>query len=323
MTPLSVARALAAVGCLAASMLAPAQPSSGMKILVGFPVGGAPDAVARAYAEQLRGVVGGAVLIDNRTGASGKIAIDALLAAAADGQTLALIPASALHTVPMTSKAARYDSLRDFVAIGSVAEYGFGVSAGPTSGAQDLNAFKAWGARQAKPVGFATPGPGTPQHFIGAQMQKLLDLNMIHVPYRGGAAAIGDVMSGEVPILITTEQLLVPHEGQGKLKLLFITSPERNVRLPNVPTARELGLAQLEQSDWFGIFVKSGTPPAKVEELRAQLGKVLASQGYRDSMKTLGYGVPSQQPTNFSDRLQSERAVWAERVKIAGFEAPE
>ena len=319
----SLARVLTTLGCIAASALVQAQPAPGLKILVGFPVGGAPDAVARAYAEHLRAVAGITVLIDNRTGASGKIAIDALLAASADGQTLALIPASALHTVPMTSKAARYDSLRDFAAIGSVAEYGFGVSAGPASGAQDLNAFKAWAIRQPKPVGYATPGAGTPQHFIGAQMQALLGVNMIHVPYRGGAAAIGDVMSGEVPLLVTTEQLLVPHEGQGKLKLLFVTSAERNARLPHVPTAREAGLPQLEQSDWFGIFAKSGTAAAKIEELQGQLRRVLASQGYRDSMNALGYGIPNQQSANFSERLQSERRIWAERVKIAGFDAPE
>ena len=316
-------RALAGLACAIAPALATAQSGSALRILVGFPAGGAPDAVARAYADALRGATGGGVFVENRTGASGRIAIDALLAAPADGQTLALIPASALHTVPMTSRSARYDSLRDFVALGSLAEYGFAVAAGPATGAQDLSALKAWSARNAKPVEFATPGAGTPQHFIGAQMQKLLGIPMVHVPYRGGAAAIGDVLGGQVPLLISTEQLLVPHEGQGRLRTLFITSRERNPRIPDVPTAREAGLPQLEQSDWFGLFVKAGTPAAKVEELRVQLLKVLASPTYRDSMKTLAYGVPQRQPASFTELLQTERAMWAERVKLSGFEAGE
>jgi tripartite-type tricarboxylate transporter receptor subunit TctC len=128
-------------------------------------------------------------------------------------------------------------------------------------------------------------------------------------------------MSGEIPLLITTEQLLVPHEGQGKLKTLFITSRERNARMPAVPTARELGLTALESSDWFGLFVKSGTPVAKTEELRSQLLKVLTSTGYRDAMKHMGYTVPQRQSANFAQTLQSERAVWAERVKLSGYEA--
>lgn len=314
-------RTVAAIACMAAPLFASAQSGSNLKILVGFPAGGAPDAVARAYADQLRTLVGGTVVVENRAGASGKIAIDALLNGPADGLTLAVIPASVIHTVPLIVKSAKYDSQRDFTVIGSVAEYGFGVAAGPASGAQSLAAFKTWATAQTKPVGFATPGAGTPQHFLGAHMQKLLGQAMTHVPYKGGAAAIGDVMSGEVPLLITTEQLLVPHEGQGKLKTLFVTSRERNARMPNVPTAREVGLAQLEESDWFGLFVKAGTPAAKVDELRAQLAKVMASAGYRESMKTMGYTVPQKQSANFGQLLQSERGVWIERVKLSGLEA--
>ena len=298
-----------------------AQPAGALKILVGFPAGGAPDAVARAYAEPLRTIVGGTVVVENRTGASGKIAIDALLGAPADGQTLALIPASALATVPMLLKSANYDAVRDFATLGSIAEYGFGISAGPASGAGDLNAFTAWAKAQSAPAGYATPGNGTPQHLFGAQLQAQLGVPLVHVPYRGGAGALVDVLGGTLPLLITTEQLLIPHEGQGKLRTLFITSRERHPRLPNVPTAREIGLAQLEVTDWFGLFVKAGTSEAKLNELRAQLSRVLASSTYRDSMKQLGYTVPERQVSDFARQLESERALWAERVRISGVQA--
>jgi tripartite-type tricarboxylate transporter receptor subunit TctC len=132
---LSTAVALAAC---AYTGLAGAQATDTVKILVGFPAGGAPDAVARAYADQLRVATGATVVVENRAGASGKIAIDALLAGAADGQTVALIPSSVLALVPMVVKAAKYDAVRDFVTIGSVAEYGFGIAASQTTGRAKL-----------------------------------------------------------------------------------------------------------------------------------------------------------------------------------------
>lgn len=314
-------RSLLALALAATASAASAQPNAGVKVLVGFPAGGAPDAVARAFADELRQSSGVTAVVENRPGASGKIAIDALLSAPADGQTIAIIPASVLALVPQVVKSAKYDITRDFTALGSVAEYGFGVAAGPASKATDLASFKAWAKSHPKQSNYATPGPGTPQHFLGAQLQKLLDAELTHVPYRGGAAALSDVLGGQVSLLITTEQLLVPHEAQGKLSTLFITSKQRNPRMPKVPTAREVSLPQLESTDWFGLFVKAGTPAAKVDELRATVAKIVASPAYGEAMRTMGYSVPQSQPANFTQLLKAEQAAWTERVKLAKFEA--
>lgn len=216
-------------------------------ILVGFPAGGAPDAVARAYADQSRVVTCATVIVENRAGASGKIAIDALLVGAADGQTLALIPSSVLALVPMIVKSARYDALRDFITVGSVAEYGFGVAASQTIGVGDFGAFRFWARAQGKAAGYATPGSGTPQHFLGSQLAKAVGAELTHVPYRGGAAA-------------------------------------------------------------------------RVDELRAQLTKVLAAPSYREAMKAMGYAVPQKQASKFTQVLQAERVAWGDRVRISGFE---
>jgi len=313
-------RSLFALTLTAAACAASAQPGKTIKLLVGFPAGGAPDAVARAFADQLRQATGATVVVENKPGASGKLAIDALNSAPADGQTLAVIPASILALVPQVVKSARYDALRDFTAVGNLAEYGFGVAAGPASGATDVASYKAWAKGHPKESSFATPGAGTPQHFLGAQLQKLLDVDLTHVPYKGGASAVTDVIGGQVPLLITTEQLLVPYEGQ-KLRTLFITSNQRNPRMPKVPTAREVGLPQLENTDWFGLFVKAGTPQAKVDEWRVAVTKVAASGAYVEAMKNMGYSVPAKQPTDFSQLMKSGVAAWSGRVKLANFEA--
>lgn len=316
-------RVLAALVLAAAAGLAAAQPGGSVRILVGFPAGGAPDAVARALADPLRAMTGATVIVENRPGASGRIAIDLLLSGAPDGQTLAVIPSSLLALLPDMVRSAKYDAARDFVTIGSVAEYGFGVAAGPASGAAELAALKTWARSQGRSADYATPGTGTPQHFLGAQLQKRLGIEMIHVPYRGGAPAVSDVLGGQVPLLIVTEQLLAQHEGRNKLRPLFVTSRERNPRLPEVPTARELGMAELEAADWFGLFARAGTAPARVDELRSQLARILANPAYREAMKTMGYSVPGSQPADFAQVLRSERAAWAERVKISGFQASE
>ena len=321
MIPLRFARHLLALGLATLSIHASAQGASNIKILVGFPAGGAPDAVARAFAEQLRQATGSTVVVENRVGASGKIAIDALLSGPTDGDTVALIPSSVVVLVPQIVKAAKYDAVRDFAALGSVAEYGFGIAAGPLTPATSIAAYKEWARTNGRQSSYATPGPGTPQHFLGAQLEKALGIQLTHVPYKGGAAAINDVMGGQIPLMITTEQLLVPHEGQGKLKTLLVTSRQRNPKLPNVPTAREAGLPQLEATDWFGLFAKAGTAPAKVAEWRATIAKVVTSANYRDAMAKMGYSVPAQQPADFSRLLTTERAAWTERVKLSGFTA--
>ena len=299
-----------------------AQAGSGnIRILVGFPAGGAPDSVARAFADQLRQSTGAVVIVENRVGASGKIAIDQLLSGSAQGDTVALMPSSVLVLVPLIIKSAKYDAIRDFTTLGTVVEHGLGIAAGPATPATNLASYQEWARRHPQQSSYATPGVGTPQHFLGVQLAKALGVNIAHVPYKGGAAAVTDVIGGQVPLLITTEQLLVPHEAQGKLKTLLVTSPQRNPKLPNAPTAREAGLPQLESTDWFGIFGKAGMPAPKVAEWRSNIAKVVASQGYKDAVQKMGYTVPAQQPTDFTQLLSSARKAWTERVKLSGFTA--
>ncbi|MDE2457374.1 MAG: hypothetical protein KGL43_27605, partial [Burkholderiales bacterium] len=311
---------LFALTLAAAAGIAAAQPGKTVRLLVGFPAGGAPDAVARAFADQMRQATGQAVVVENKPGASGKLAIDELRNARADGDTIAVIPASILALTPQVLKSARYDPVNDFVGLGSLAEYGFGVAAGPASGATDIAGYKAWAAKHPKDSNFATPGVGTPQHFLGAQLQKALGVELTHIPYKGGASAVTDVIGGQVALLITTEQLLVPYEGQ-KLHTLFITSARPNPRMPKVPTAREVGMPQLESTDWFGLFVQAGTPQAKVDEWRAAVAKITASPAYIAAMKNLGFSVPAKQPVDFIEPVKAAVAAWGRRVKLANFNA--
>lgn len=314
-------RFAAALPLLGALGKANAQTPSTIRILVGFPAGGAPDAVARAFAEHLRTDAGVTVVVENRPGAAGKLAIDTLLQSPTDGSTVAVMPASAVVLVPMVVKSAQYDVTRDFVPLGALARYGFGIAAGPLSQAKDLSQFKTWAARNAAQASYATPGVGTPQHFLGAQLAHHAGVALNHIPYRGGANALADVIGGQVPLLITTEQLLVPHHSQGRLHTLLVTSPERNSKMPDVPTARELGLQPLEAHDWFGLFARAGTSPALVEQWREWISKVLPVAGYKESMDRMGFGLPDRAGPPLAQQLVQQRSDWSERVRVSGFTA--
>jgi tripartite-type tricarboxylate transporter receptor subunit TctC len=314
--------ALVVAGLMAGAAPALAQTGGDtVRILVGFPPGGAPDTVARVFGEQLRAITGATVVVENRTGASGKIAADHLLASPADGYTVSLMPSSVLVLIPQIVGSATYDPIRDFVTLGSLVEHGLGIAAGPGTPATSWAGYKDWARANPQKSSYATPGLGTPQHFLGAQLQATMGVPAMHVPYKGGAAALNDVIGGQVPLLITTEQLLVPYQADGRLRTLFVTSARRNPRLPTVPTAIEVGLPQLEYTDWFGLFAKAGLPPAKVAEWRANVVKVVTSPAYREAIEKMGYAVPAQQPGDFAQVLTTARSAWAERVKLSGFKA--
>lgn len=315
-------RGLLAIVLAAVAGLAHAQQAN-IRLLVGFPAGGAPDAVARVFAEHLRQATGANVVVENRAGASGKLAVDALQAAPADGQTLMVMPASALLLTPMVLKSANYDAVRDFVPVSALAEYGFGMALGPAAPGTSLAEFTAWAKRHETQANYATPGQGTPQHFLGAELAKEAGVPLTHVPYRGGANAVTDVLGGQVAALITTEQLLVPYQAQGKLRAVLITSPQRNAKLPGVPTARESGLPQLEAVDWFGLFAKTGLSAGRLADWQSRAGAVLASPAYRKAIADLGYGLPGQPTSGLEARLERERRQWSERRRVSGFQATE
>ncbi|MGE4335675.1 MAG: Bug family tripartite tricarboxylate transporter substrate binding protein [Pigmentiphaga sp.] len=321
-TPSLIATALFGLSSALASP-AFAQSSETIRLVVGFPPGGVVDVVARTFAEHARQATDHTLVVENRPGASGKLAMDTLLNGPSDGLTLLIAPASMVELTPMVIPSANYDPVNDLVAMGGLAEYGFGVAAGPSSGTKTIDEYRDWADANPELSNFATPGQGTPQHFLGAQLQDLLGVELMHVPYRGGAAAINDVLGGQVPLFITSEQLLIPYEGQGKLHTLFITSPKRNPLMPNVPTSQEVGLPQLETADWFGAFLKAGTPSAQEEVLRSQVQQVLASPAYIEAINKLGYAVPEKQPDDFVELMRSEIQAWEQRLKLSGFDPNE
>ncbi|OWT54211.1 tripartite tricarboxylate transporter substrate-binding protein [Candidimonas nitroreducens] len=313
------------LGCLllaaAGTVTAQAAARDTIRVLVGFPAGGAVDIVARAFADQLRQSSGTTVVVENRPGAGGMIAIDSMLAAPASGQIVEVIPSSQITLAPLVTKAIKYDPLTDLVALGSLAEFGFGIATGPATKETTMAGYKDWANAHPDKSNFGFPGVGTPQQFIGVELGKQLHISYTPIAYKGGANSVIDVIGGQIATLVTTEQLLIPYQKQGKLHTLLITSKERNPMLPGVPTAIEVGLPDLDERGWVGLFIKSGTPAKLVTQWRAAVEKVVSNPKYAATMRNLGYGVPAKQPEDFAKKLASERATWQKRVKASGFVA--
>ncbi len=290
------------------------------RIIVGFPAGGSSDVVARLYAEKLRGLYAPNIIVENRTGAAGRIAVEAVKAVEADGTTWLQTPASMLTLQPhVFPREVRYDALADFAPVSTVCSFPFAFSIPASHPARSLAEWVEWAKRQPGEVPWASPAAGAAPHFLGIMLGKALNLNLTHVPYRGAAPAVQDLVAGRLPAFLGVLGDVSPQQGTG-LRMLAISSAERNPRYPDLPTFRELGLPQLTNEEWFGTLLPANTPAAAVRGLHAAIVQVAGTAEMRAALDRLEYlPTVSASPQAFADRIREERAAWASIVRDSGF----
>lgn len=229
-----------------------------LKIFVGYPAGGAVDVVARQASEELR-KLGYNAVVENRTGASGQLAVDALLAAPADGATVAFMPGGNVTIFPHVYPKLRY-SLSDLAPLASVCSFQFGLGVGPGTPAKTLKEFVEWAKANPGKASYGTPGAGTVMHFMGVMLAKQAGVELLHVPYRGGAAALTDVFGGVIPALSTTLPNLVSHHKAGKLRILGFSGEKQLSGLPGVPTFKEQGYPELVMNEVLVFLLRAKHP---------------------------------------------------------------
>ena len=240
------AAAAAGLALLAGGLPALAQaqdyPAKQITIVVPFTAGGGVDAVARLLADKLRVSLGQNVIIDNKPGAGGRVALGEVKRAAPDGQTVVLSPSGALVIQPWLYANLGYDPVKDFTPISRVVTFDFAVTAGPAAPAGDLRAVLAWMRANPSKANYATSGPGTVPHFAGMMLGQTAGVNITHVAYRGGALAAQDLIAGQVPLMVDTASETIEHHKAGKVRIIAVTGEQRTRSLPDVPTLRELGI---------------------------------------------------------------------------------
>lgn len=297
-------------------------PTKPVTVLVGVPAGGALDPFARALADQLAKVTGGTFVIDNRPGANGNLSAEAALKAPTDGHTLWIGTQSMMAINPAAFSQLRWKP-SDFKPILKGVEAPLVLVTNPSVRARNFPDLAKWILDPANKAAYASFSPGTPSHFVGYQLNERLKANMVHIPYKGSAPQVTDILGGQVPLGFTQLASAVQHVKSGKLNAIAVTGPQRSRYLPDVPTLAELGHKDLGTTIWFGLFAPAATPPGVIEAIRAAADKAQADEGYRARLEALNFDVPNESIAAFEQTIAAETAKWAALVKATGFKANE
>lgn len=315
--------ALSALASLGVGGPARAQLSGNGAIVSGFPAGGMGDNVARPIAERLRGRYATSLMVEARTGAGGRIAVEYVKRAAPDGLTILQIPSSPMTLYPHTYKKLNYDPLTDFAPVCTTVTYAFSFTAGPGLPAEikTVADYVAWAKVNPKLATYGVPAAGSALHFAGMMLQKAAGIEMTSVPYRGGAPLLNDLMGGQVPVSFNVVGEVMPHVRSGKLRSLAMTSAQRSPFLPEVPTLIEQGYKDIAVQEWLGWFLPAKTPADLVLRLNALVGEALQAPDFVASLATYGLQPIHQSPQEFAQIVKADYERWGPIVRATGFKA--
>ncbi len=293
-------------------------PTKPIRLLVGFPPGGGIDFTGRLIAKELSETLGQPVVVENRAGAAGILAATDLAAAPPDGYTLAIANIGPFALAPNMMAKRPYDPVRDFTAIGQIVNTYFVAAVPVDHPANNIAEFIAWAKKNDGHVNFASGGNGSITHLNGELLNQVAGLHMLHIPYKGSAPAVTDLIAGRTSILIDVGAVLTPQVKAGKLKAIAVTNPTRDPELPNVPTAREQGYASLETAGWQGLVGPANMPKDVVARLGAALNKALDKPEIRERFAKAGTPVAPSSPAGFAAFIKSENERWIPLIKASG-----
>lgn len=290
-------------------------PTQPVKLIVPFAPGGTSDVLAREIAARLQVSLKQTFVVDNKAGAGGVLGADSVAKAAPDGYTL-LLGTIATHAInPALLAKMPYKADRDFAPVILLGKISNVLLIGPGSQAKTVKDIIA--AAKAKPgdITFASAGQGTSQHLSGEVFRLMTGADLTHVPYKGSAPAIQDVMGGQVPMSFETVTVALPQIKGGKVKALAVTSAKRSAQLPDVPTLAESGVPGFDVSSWQALYFPAGTPAPIVARLNAEVQKVVALPEVKAKMESLGLEYTPNTPAQFLEFQKAEQAKWAKVIK--------
>ena len=320
-TILTAASALlcASLAAVAPQAIAQEKFDKPIKILVGFAAGGTADLIARVVADKMKDSIGQPVIVENRPGAIGRIAAEAVKNAAPDGTTIMVMPIGPMAVVPHVYKDIPYDPIKDFTPIAIGATFQFAFAAGPASGAKTWADFAAWAKANPGKAAYATSGAGSLPHFFGVLLGRGIGVDMVHVPYKGSAAYINDLVGGQVPAAVDAIADLTELHRAGKVTILASSGSKRSVALPDVPTFAELGVKNVEAIGWFGFFAPAKTPKPIVDALNRAINKALTSPDVVAKLAGIGMDPTTGTPEDFAKMVALDYAKWGPIVTASGF----
>jgi len=306
--------------CTVSPSLAHAQnyPNKTIRMIVPFPAGGATDIVARLVAQKLGDAMGQQVIVDNRGGAAGTIGSDLAAKSPPDGYTI-LIGTSSTHAIAQSLYAKLpYDSIKDFTPVVGIATATIVLSMHPSVPAKTVRELIVLAKAKPDALSFASSGSGGVSHLVGEMFKAQAGVQMLHIPYKGDAPALADLVGGQVSLEFGTALSFLPYIQSGRLKALAVTSLKRSQVMPDVPTVAESGLKGFEALQWFGVFAPAGTRAEVVTRLNTEIGKILQTADMRERLTKLASEVMADTPEQFAAFQKAEIAKWARVVKDSG-----
>lgn len=304
----------------AAPVLAQDWPTKPVRLVVNFPPGGAADVIGRSVAQSLTEALGQQVVVENRPGANGNLGADAVAKSAADGYTLLLSSGGAMTVNPFLYTNMPFDPVRDLVPVASAARVLVYLMVHPSVPVNNFAEFVAHVKAHPGRLSYGSAGNGSSPHLAGEMMKRSLGLFAVHVPYRGAAPALTDLLGNQVQFMFDPGPGL-RHAREGKLRLLAVGSSQRSSQFPEVPTLAESGVRGFDADTVFGFYAPGGTPPALVERMHAELNKALQTPRVQDAMRTLGAEPMVGTRAAFVARQEADRARFGAFIKEANIKA--
>lgn len=295
-------------------------PSKPIKIVVGFAAGGAPDIIARIIGKKLSDSVGQPVVIENKAGASGNIAAQAVVASEPDGHTLLMATVSVAIS-PSYQPNLAFSPARDFTPVGMVASVPLILIVKPELGVNNLQELIALAKAKPGQLNYASVGPGSPQHLSGELFQYLGSVKMAHIPYKGGGPATQSVLAGETDLFFAGMPPAMPFVRSGKVKALAVTSAKRSSAAPEVPTVQQAGMQGFEADNWHALYAARGTPTPIVDKLNLELQRILSAPDVKEQLLNQGAEAWLSTPLETRNYLVAEIDKWSKVVKAAGLKA--
>ena len=309
---------LALLAALAGPALAQNYPAKPIHLIVPFPPGGGTDLFSRAIATKLAETLNWTIVVDNKPGAGGNLGVDAAAKSPADGYTMVMGQTSDLAVNPTLYRKLPYDPLKDLAPVVLVASAPIILVTAASSPYRSLADVVAAAKQKPGRLTLATPGNGTVAHLTGVMLQRAAGIELVHVPYKGAAQALPDLIGGQVDLYSSSVSSVIGQIKGGKVRAIAVASAKRSPALPDVPTVAESGYPGFDADSWYGLLMPAGTPPAIVQRVNAEVNKVLAIPEMRERIGGEGGQALGGTPERFTALLKADLAKWGNAVRQSG-----
>ena len=295
-----------------------AQSKPPLRILVGFAPGGSADVLARLVADALKDDFS-PIVVDNKPGAGGRIALNMVKAAKPDGQTVIVLPSGPMVPFPHVYKKLDYDPVKDFTPVSQIARFQFGVVAGPASGAKNVGEMIAQAKAKPGASSYGTPGSGTLPHFMGVLMEQSAGIALNHVPFQGGAPANNALLGGHIDYKFDVVSETAELHRNGKVRIIAVTGSKRDPQVPEVPTLKESGV-NMEATAWFAMYGPAGLSGENLTRLEKAMVKIVRDPGMKERLAKLGYEPIGSNSSELATAQKADLARWEKPIKATGVE---